>query len=137
MQRKELMSLFSILLKLLKELIYTQRFLSDSVLEICALSHSCIYSRLLCASLPSEPDQVLCLCQVTSHARLLRLMGGCRTHCAGNWQLPPVLSLQECPRNMAFVQTQPGSDNKGSADPVYASTLELGKAKLAMLRDYS
>lgn len=32
--------LFSILLKLLKELIYTQRFFSNSVLEVCPLSQS-------------------------------------------------------------------------------------------------
>lgn len=75
---------FSVLLKLLKELIYTQRFLSDFVLETRALSQSCIYSSLLCACLPSEPDQVLLLCQVTRQARLLCLMSGRGSHRAGN-----------------------------------------------------
>lgn len=94
-------------------------------------SQGCSYTSLLNGHLPSDWDW--CFAS-RSGCSVSWVAAG---HCAGDLQPLPAFSLQENPSSTAFVQMQPGSDSQGSAQPVCASSLELDKAKLAILRDYS
>lgn len=116
---------------------FSQTLFWKSILLAGACQPEPYLYQLVCAHIPSEPDHALHSCPGHHLARLLCLMGVCRTRCAGDLQPAPILSPQEHTISMVFVQMQPSSHSKGSACPLCASTLELDKAKLATLHNYS
>lgn len=131
--------MFSILLKLLKELICTQRFFLNSALEICPLIQSLPARAVVipaCCMLTFLQTETRALPAQGSPAGQAALPHGWLQDTAGDLHSLTVFSLQE-KMSSTFVQMQPGSDSRGSAQPGCASTLELDNAKFAMLGDYS